>query len=89
MKEFESVKNCPACNEPRFGKANGGVTRPFRLRYHKSPVFEDKCIKLKELSEEDAEVLDQDVLEVSHLHVSCFKCGFEWIEIPYIVEAGV
>lgn len=78
---FESRTNCPVCREPRFAKMDGETFRRFQYRFHYGTIVDDMCINTKDLDEDDS-----SSVSINHLHVTCSKCGFQWIEQTAIRE---
>jgi predicted nucleic-acid-binding Zn-ribbon protein len=73
MDRYRETDSCPKCQEHRFVGAYSSEDI-FRCEYHKSPVIDDVC------QPEDEE--DMDSIWIEHLHITCKRCGYGWIESP-------
>jgi hypothetical protein len=76
LKQFEELQTCPVCDEPRFGIKDGERHRKFSYWYHKGVVIDGQ-----ECRQEDG-----GDIPVNHLHITCSKCQYKWIEAPYIIN---
>jgi predicted nucleic-acid-binding Zn-ribbon protein len=73
MNSYKELNQCPKCQESRFVGAFE-TEDVFRCTYHKSPVIDDVC---QPEGEEDA-----DLLRTEHLHITCSRCKYDWLESP-------